>query len=120
MIIKSGQIILRILIPHTDPGACFVCNTCPSDTDSDSDSCEGYECSGRPTGEGSAACVETTAYTLLALMEAEETDSTVCLAQWLVRIRSGNGGFYSSQVYIYVYSWPVTILCLLSLSYGVT
>ena len=83
----------------SDPGACFVCNTCPSDRPSSSESeAAADECDGRPSGEGSAACVETTAYALLALLEAEDTTSTVCLAQWLVRIRSGTGGFYSSQV----------------------
>ena len=85
----------------SDGGACFVCNTCPSDRDGRSDNIGGADCAGRPTGEGSAACVETTAYTLLALLEAEDTESTVCLSQWLVRIRSGNGGFYSSQVRVH-------------------
>ena len=47
--------------------------------------------------EGSAACVETTAYTLLSLLEAEDTQFTACLAQWLVKIRGSTGGFYSSQ-----------------------
>ncbi len=82
-----------------DPGACFVCNTCPSDRPSSSDSrAADGECVGHPSGEGSAACVETTAYALHTLLEAEDTSHTVCLAQWLVRIRSGTGGFYSSQV----------------------
>ena len=76
-----------------------MCNTCPSDRPaSSSNTGAADECAGRPSGEGSAACVETTAYALLALLEAEDTMSTVCLAQWLVRIRSGTGGFYSSQV----------------------
>ncbi len=59
---------------------------------------EGEDCVGRPKAEGSAACVETTAYALLALRAAGDTRSTVCLARWLVRIRSGNGGYWSSQV----------------------
>ena len=76
-----------------------MCNTCPSDRPRSSDTgAADDECAGRPSGEGSAACVETTAYALLALLEAEDTSHTVCLAQWLIRIRSGTGGFYSSQV----------------------
>ena len=84
----------------TDAGACFVCDGCPN-VEEERRSEEGPECASRPRSEGSAACVETTAYTLLALLEAEDTQFTVCLAQWLVRIRSGSGGFYSSQVEIY-------------------
>ncbi len=57
------------------------------------------DCNGRPRAEGSAACVETTAYALLALRQVEGEDQfTVCLAQWLIRIRGDSGGFYSSQV----------------------
>lgn len=97
-----NQCCICVFNNHSDPGACFVCNTCPSDRQSTSSraSDEG-ECSSRPSGEGSAACVETTAYALLALLEAEDTTSTLCLAQWLVRIRSGSGGFYSSQVHVF-------------------
>ncbi len=80
---------------HTDPGTCFLCNECPSDTE---ETVEGEDCVGRPRAEGSAACVETTAYALLALRAGGETQGTVCLARWLVRIRSGNGGYWSSQV----------------------
>ena len=43
-------------------------------------------------------CVETTATALLALLAVEDTELTVCLAQWLVQIKSASGGFYSSQV----------------------
>ena len=72
-------------LPFADAGACFVCNTCPSDRDGSSDSSGGADCARRPKGEGFVACVETTAFTLLALLEAEDTESIVCLAQWLVR-----------------------------------
>ena len=43
-------------------------------------------------------CVETTAYTLLALLEAGETDRTACLAQWLIKQQNSFGSFGSSQV----------------------
>lgn len=82
-----------------DPSACFVCNRCPTNGNS-SDASGGVDCVGLPKGEGSAACVETTAYTLLALLEAGDTESTVCLTQWLVMIRRRSGGFYTSQVFI--------------------
>ena len=45
-------------------------------------------------------CVETTATALAALVTVEDTELTVCLAQWLVQIKSASGGFYSSQVTI--------------------
>ena len=96
---------LPFLLPMkcSDPGTCFVCDQCPGDERTRDD---GMDCQGRPNNEGSAACVETTAYTLLALLEAEDEEDTVCLAQWLVRIRSGHGGFWSSQVSEEsVYSW---------------
>ena len=57
-------------------------------------------CPSRPRGEGSAVCVETTAIALLALVAVEDTELSVCLAQWLVQIKSASGGFYSSQVTI--------------------
>ena len=81
----------------TDPGTCFLCPGCPSDRPSGG-SDEGVDCAGRPRSEGSAACVETTAYSLLALREVEDSQFTVCLAQWLIKIRGESGGFYSSQV----------------------
>lgn len=80
----------------TDPGSCFLCPSCPSDRSSSSSG--EMDCSGRPRAEGSASCVETTAYALLALREAKETQFTVCLAQWLIKIRGSSGGFFSSQV----------------------
>ena len=46
----------------------------------------------------SSDCVETTAYTLLALLEAGETDRTGCLAQWLIKQQNSFGSFGSSQV----------------------
>ncbi len=83
---------------YADPGACFLCPGCPSDR-SEGVREDGMDCSGRPRAEGSAACVETTAYALLALREVEGGDQfTVCLAQWLLKIRGNSGGFYSSQV----------------------
>ena len=75
-----------------------MCNECPDDTRSGDSGVQGADCIGRPRSEGSAACVETTAYALLALLEGGDTEPTVCLAQWLVRIRSGSGGYWSSQV----------------------
>ena len=83
----------------TVPGTCFLCPGCPSDLGLD-ETDSGKDCIGRSRNEGSAACVETTAYALLALREAEDTQFIVCLAQWLIKIRSGTGGFYSSQVSI--------------------
>ena len=80
----------------SDPGACFLCNDCPSDEDSDS--ADPASCPSRPRGEGSSSCVETTAYALRALLAVGDREKTVCLAQWLVQIKSGSGGFYSSQV----------------------
>lgn len=43
-------------------------------------------------------CVETTAYTLLALLEAGDMDRTGCLAQWLIKQQNSFGSFGSSQV----------------------
>ena len=80
-----------------DPGACFLCNSCPDDEEADQDSSTA-DCPSRPRGEGSASCVETTAWALLTLTSFGDTELTVCLAQWLVQIKSASGGFYSSQV----------------------
>ena len=104
---------------HTVPGACFLCNECPDNTRSGDSGDQGTDCTGRSQSEGSAACVETTGYALLALLEGGDTQNTVCLAQWLVRIRSGNGGFWSSQVCQYLHlSVPLDSLigCFASLS----
>ena len=46
-------------------------------------------------------CVETTAYTLLALLEVGDTDRTGCLAQWLIKQQNSFGSFGSSQVKSY-------------------
>lgn len=83
------------------PGTCFLCPRCPADSDRDETDRE-RDCIGRLREEGSAACVETSAYALLALREARDSQFTVCLAQWLLKIRSGSGGFYSSQVCKYI------------------
>ncbi|XP_064400639.1 C3 and PZP-like alpha-2-macroglobulin domain-containing protein 8 [Halichondria panicea] len=97
--VKNGLISAlrsRITTSKTYPGTCFLCPGCPSDRPSTPQ--DGTDCSGRPRAEGSAACVETTAYALLALRQVEgENQFTVCLAQWLIRIRGDSGGFYSSQ-----------------------
>ena len=82
------------------PGACFLCNDCPSDEE-DSDTPDPASCPSRPRGEGSSSCVETTAYALRALLAVGDREKTVCLAQWLIQIKSGSGGFYSSQVSTY-------------------
>ena len=106
---------------HIVPGACFLCNECPDSTRSGDSGGQGTDCTGRPRSEGSAACVETTGYALLALLEGGDTQHTVCLAQWLVRIRSGNGGFWSSQVCKYLHlSVPLNSLigCFASLVAG--
>ena len=87
---------LYMSLSHSDPGACFLCNDCPSDEEDDSP--DPASCPSRPRGEGSASCVETTAYALRALLEYGDTEKTVCLAEWLIQIKSGSGGFYSSQV----------------------
>ena len=87
---------LYAYISPSDPGACFLYNDCPSDEDSDS--ADPASCPSRPCGEGSSSCVETTAYALRALLAVGDRGKTVCLAQWLVQIKSGSGGFYSSQV----------------------
>jgi CD109 antigen len=86
----------RILNSKNYPNSCFLCNDCPDDADSDSDS-NRTECSSKPRLEGSPSCVETTAYALRALLQVGDEEKTACLAQWLVQIKSGNGGFYSSQ-----------------------
>ena len=95
-------------------GACFLCNECPGNTHSGD---QGTDCTGRPRSEGSAACVETTGYALLAILEGGDTQNTVCLAQWLVRIRSGNGGFWSSQVCIQS-SFCNTVLFIQNLTFS--
>ena len=87
---------LYAYLSPSDPGACFLCNDCPSDEDSDS--ADPASCPSRPRGEGSSSCVETTAYALRALLAVGDREKTVCLAQWLIQIKSGSGGFYSSQV----------------------
>ena len=82
--------------PQTDPGTCYVCNSCTfRDNGQSSQMCEGETPhSDRITSD----CVETTAYTLLALLEAGETDRTACLAQWLIKQQNSFGTFGSSQV----------------------
>ena len=80
---------------RTVAGACFLCNECPSVAEEEE---EGEDCTGRSRSEGSAACVESTAYALLALLRIGETQYVPCLAQWLVKVRSASGGFRSSQV----------------------
>ena len=77
------------------PGTCFACDT------SANGRCGSYR-------ERSSVCVETTAYTLLAMLHSGDTDKTLCLARWLVMIRNGAGGYYSSQVRL--------LLCYCSLS----
>ena len=81
-----------------DPGACFLCNGCPDDDEEEDQDSNAEDCPSRPRGEGSASCVETTAYALQTLVMVRDTELTVCLAQWLVQIKSASGGFYSSQV----------------------
>ena len=77
-------------------GTCFICNDCGDDENSDS---ENGKCSGPSQSTGaSSTCVETTAYTLLALMENEDTDNTVCLSSWLAKQKNRFGVFSSSQV----------------------
>jgi alpha-2-macroglobulin len=85
----------RIHDSRTYPGACFLCNDCPSDDDTDS--ADPASCPSRPRGEGSSSCVETTAYALRALLAVGDSEKTVCLARWLVQVKSASGGFYSSQ-----------------------
>ncbi len=84
--------IIIITIPFStmiiDPGTCFACDMSRTE-------CSLYFVN----SERSSVCVETTAYTLLALLSTGDTESTVCLSQWLVRIRNGAGGYYSSQVH---------------------
>ena len=76
-----------ICVFSKDPGACFAC-------DLSRQSCGSYYAS----SERSSVCVESTAYTLLALLTSGDIDNTVCLSNWLVKIRNGAGGYYSSQV----------------------
>ena len=94
-------------ISPPDPGACFICNDCPDDDEEEDSTANNSTCSSRPRGEGSSSCVETTAYALKALLAVEDTQTAVCLAQWLIQIKSGSGGFYSSQVCI-MYLYNVT------------
>lgn len=103
---------------HTDPGTCFLCPGCPNNRAGTADN-DDMDCVGRPRAEGSAACVETTAYALLALREADDTQFIVCLAQWLIRIRGDSGGFYSSQVSCQLYDPKPAVMvnCLAHISY---
>ena len=77
------------------PGTRFACDT------SGSGRCGSYY-------ERSSVCVETTAYTLLAMLHSGDTDKTMCLARWLVMIRNGAGGYYSSQVRLLLCYWSLS------------
>ena len=76
-------------------GTCFVCNDCGSTREDDGNE----ECSGpSQSTSASSTCIETTAYTLLALIENEDTDNVVCLSTWLAKQKNRFGIFSSSQV----------------------
>ena len=90
--------VIHMFKPLLVPGGCFLCNTCPGDSPKP----KGVDCFGNSNSESSAACVETTAYTLLALLAAKDSSYTVCLAQWLVTVRNRDGGYWSSQVHVHM------------------
>ena len=76
-------------------GTCFICNDC-GDTREDNDN---EKCSGpSQSTAASSTCIETTAYTLQALIENEDTDNIVCLSSWLAKQKNRFGVFSSSQV----------------------
>ena len=82
--------------PHTDPGTCYVCNSCTARSNGEMEQrCEGES---PRRDQITSDCVETTAYTLLALLEVGDTDRTGCLAQWLIKQQNSFGSFGSSQV----------------------
>jgi len=76
-------------------GTCFICNDCGDDENNDSNE----KCSGpSQSTTASSTCIETTAYTLQALIENEDNDNIVCLASWLANQKNRFGIFSSSQV----------------------
>ena len=77
-------------------GTCFICNDCG---DIKNDNNDNEKCSGPSQSTAtSSTCIETTAYTLQALIENKDTDFIVCLTLWLVRQKNRYGTFSSSQV----------------------
>ena len=77
-------------------GTCFICNDCGN---SERDNNENGQCSGpSQSTAASSTCVETTAYTLQALIDNEDTDNIVCLSSWLTKQKNRFGVFGSSQV----------------------
>ena len=98
-----SPLILSHPSPRTDPGTCYVCNSCTARSDGEMEQrCEGESPRSDPI---TSDCVETTAYTLLALMEVGYTDRTGCLAQWLIKQQNSFGSFGSSQVSLRATSW---------------
>ena len=74
-------------------GTCFICNDCGDDNT------ENEQCSGPSQSNGaSSTCIETTAYTLLALIDNEDTDNIICLSSWLAKQKNKFSVFSSSQV----------------------
>ena len=78
-----------------DPGTCYVCNSCTLRDTGDDETCAGELPKRDPI---SSDCVETTAYTLLSLLEAKDDEKTACLAQWLLKQQNSYGSYGSSQV----------------------
>jgi len=73
-------------------GTCYICNEC-GDNEDDSD-----ECSGPSQSTASSTCTEITAYTLLGLLDNEDSEYVFCLASWLAKQKNRFGIFSSSQV----------------------
>ena len=109
-----SPLILSHPSPRTDPGTCYVCNSCTARSDAEMEQkCEGESPRSDPI---TSDCVETTAYTLLALLELGDTDRTGCLAQWLIKQQNSFGSFGSSQVKsytlgacVYISGWYIYI-----------
>jgi len=75
-------------------GTCFICNDCGDNKNNDNEKCSGPS----QSTTTSSTCIETTAYTLQALIENQDTDFIVCLASWLAKQKNKYGVFSSSQV----------------------
>ena len=93
-------------------GTCFICNDCDDNEDSGDEKCSGPS---QSTG-ASSTCIETTAYTLQALIENNDHDYIVCLSSWLAKQKNNQSVFRSSQVRVVHYTAicvHITSLCML-------
>ena len=82
-------------------GTCFICNDCGDKENDNNEKCSGPS----QSNAAPSTCIETTAYTLQALIDNEDTDNVVCLSSWLANQKNIFGVFSSSQV--------MMILCIL-------